>query len=154
MFNYLFSLKNSALARIWTRDLLSTKLICYQLSYLGLDKHRKSWISRLFFLFSLHIPCWPFIWYSTFVLMLNQILTFFQNPKNYCRDPDCPEGCDPDHGECNEPNVCTCKVGYYGQACQVIDLGTIHKWRHSNLCGILELVELFEVWYASLVICV
>ena len=46
-------------------------------------------------------------------------LYFFQNPKNYCRDPDCPEGCDLDHGECNQPNVCTCKVGYYGQACQV-----------------------------------
>lgn len=42
----------------------------------------------------------------------------WKNPKNYCRDPDCPEGCEPDRGDCHEPNICHCRVGYYGHACQ------------------------------------
>ena len=42
----------------------------------------------------------------------------FQNPQNYCRDPACPEGCDKEHGHCSKPNICHCRAGYYGHACQ------------------------------------
>jgi len=42
----------------------------------------------------------------------------FKNPKNYCRDPDCPD-CDPERGECTGPNICTCKVGFFGDTCKV-----------------------------------
>ena len=40
-----------------------------------------------------------------------------QNERNYCRDPDCPEGCPINRGVCHQPNVCTCKVGYFGHTC-------------------------------------
>ncbi len=42
-----------------------------------------------------------------------------KNPKNYCRDPDCPD-CDSERGDCTGPNICTCKVGYFGDSCKVI----------------------------------
>ena len=49
-----------------------------------------------------------------------------QNPDNYCRDPQCPEGCEEGRGICTKPNVCHCRAGYYGHACQV--KYNLRKW--------------------------
>ena len=68
------------------------------------------------------IPCQAEVLYEqlTYICVGHRIMCLpgWQNPDNYCRDPACPEGCVKGHGTCSRPNVCKCKVGYYGHACQ------------------------------------
>ncbi|TRY71816.1 hypothetical protein TCAL_12700 [Tigriopus californicus] len=68
------------------------------------------------------IPCQADVLYEQFnyICVKNQIVCLpgWTNPENYCRDPACPEGCDENHGSCTKPNVCHCRAGYFGHACQ------------------------------------